>query len=695
MHNLLRRQINRFMGSVEALPAEFDKLFAAIDATYKQADIDREMTERSLDIASQEMLAQNRTLAEELKVRKSAESKLIYLTNYDELTGLVNRNLLSDRLEHALASAARHTHRVVLLTLGLDHFKVINDSLGPGVGNELLKIIAERLSICVRGSDTVARLGGDEFALILTEQSEEGSNIDAPLVGNSKDFFYPHLTEILQRILIAVSRIILLADQELQITCSIGVSQYPKDGDSADLLLMNANAALSSAKQLGRNNYQFYTSDLSTRLSEKLTMQGRLRLALEREEFILHYQPQVDLRTGRVVGLEALVRWNQPEIGMIPPGNFISLAEETGLIIPIGAWVIRTACIQCKAWQDEGCGTYRIAVNLSVRQFGQPDLLTFIADVLAETGLAPEYLEIELTESLVMTDVERSIDILRGLKALGVQLSIDDFGTGYSSLSYLKRFPIDVLKIDQTFVRDIEKSDDAAIVKAIISMAHSLGMHVIAEGVETEAQCEFLRVHLCDEIQGYLFSKGLPKDEIELLLREKRQLPDRLLHFSSHVRTLLLVDDDENILAALRRVLRNEQCVILTATSGQAGLDILAGQKVDVIISDHRMPGMTGVEFLHRVTQKYPETIRLILSGNADLQSMINAINEGTIYRFMNKPWDDFQLRWHLSEAFRHKELLDENRRLNLEIQTSNLASAKENRKVTDAVPVKTPTSRP
>lgn len=687
MHSLLRRQIKRFLGDVEALPGEYVKLFEAIDATYKQADIDRAMTERSLDIASQEMLMQNHALAEELQARKRTESQLVYLTNYDELTGLVNRNLLSDRLKHALATAERHAHKVALLTLGLDHFKVINDSLGPGVGNELLKIIAERLNACVRGSDTVARLSGDEFALILTEQSEEIIHSDAQSPSTSDDLFYPNLAEILQRILIAVSRTVLLAGQELQVTCSIGVSQYPKDGDNADLLLMNANAALSSAKQLGRNNYQFYTSDLSNRLSEKLTMQGRLRLALERKEFILHYQPQVDLRTGKVIGMEALVRWNQPEIGMVPPSHFIGLAEETGLIVPIGAWVIRTACAQCKAWQDDGHGTYRIAVNLSVRQFGQPDLLEFIGGVLAETGLAPENLEIELTESLVMTDVERSIDILRGLKALGVQLSIDDFGTGYSSLSYLKRFPIDVLKIDQSFVRDIEKSDDAAIVKAIISMAHSLGMHVIAEGVETEAQCDFLRINLCDEIQGFLFSKGLPKNEIELLLQENRQLPGRLLHFSKHIPTLLLVDDDVNILAALKRILRSEQCTILTATSGPAGLAILAEKRIDVIISDQRMPGMTGVEFLHIVKQKYPETVRLMLSGNADLQSVMDAINEGAIYRFLTKPWDELQLRGHISEAFKHKQLVDENKRLNLEIQANNLFVAKEKRKIMGCQP--------
>ncbi|MES2039369.1 MAG: EAL domain-containing protein [Pseudomonadota bacterium] len=680
MHSLLRRQISRLFGDVKTLPGAMDKLFQAIDETYKQADIDRSMTERSLDIASQEMLQQNRALAEELKIRKNAESQLMYLTNYDELTGLVNRNLLNDRLKHALTTANRHQHRLVVLTLGLDHFKVINDSLGSAIGNELLKIITERLSVCVRGSDTVARLGGDEFALILTEHSEDSLHEDTQPKDIDVDPFYPRLIEILQRILTVVSRTVVLAGQELQITCSIGVSQYPQDGNNPEVLLMNAHAALSSAKQLGRNNYQFYTSDLSARLSEKLTMQRRLRLALEREEFILHYQPQVDLRTGHIVGMEALIRWNQPDLGMVPPGHFISLAEETGLILPIGAWVIRTACAQCKSWQVQGLGKLRIAINLSVRQFAEPNLVNFVKEVLLETGLEPQYLEIELTESLVMTDVERSIDILRGLKALGVQLSIDDFGTGYSSLSYLKRFPIDVLKIDQSFVRDIEKSDDAAIVKAIISMAHSLGMQVIAEGVETEAQCDFLRINLCDEIQGFLFSKGLAKNEIEVLLREKRQLPNRLLHFSVRNRTLLLVDDDDHVLSSLKRELRNENCSILTANSGKAGLELLALYQVDVIISDHKMPGMTGVEFFEVVKQKYPETIRIILSGYADLQSIIDAISQGTIYQFMLKPWNDASLRCYIEDAFKQKELVDENRRLKSEIHAHNLHALKQNR---------------
>ncbi len=532
MHRLLQRQIKKLFGDVQEIPVALIPLFDAISAAYEQADKDRAMIERSLDIASQEMLEQNHTLAQELKIRRATELKLDHLTNFDALTGLVNRNLFSDRLKQAIISARRHGQNVAVLVLGLDHFKIINDSLGHDIGNELLKTIAERLMACVRGSDTVARLGGDEFALILVEQSEDGANCHMLQNTGNTASLNPHLIDILQRVLKIVSDSVVLADRELQITCSIGLSLYPRDGDNMEVLLQNADAALTSAKQIGRNNFQFYTSDLSVRIAERLTIQGELRLALEREEFILHYQPQVDLCTGCIVGVETLIRWNHPQKGMIPPVRFIGLAEETGLIVPIGAWVIRTACVQAKAWQQGGCGRFRIAVNLSVRQFMQPDLVQFIAAVLVETGLDPNLLEIELTESLVMSDAERAINILHGIKALGVQLSIDDFGTGYSSLSYLKRFPIDVLKIDQSFVRDIE-TDDAAIVNAIISMAHSLGIRVIAEGVETEAQCDYLRLNMCDEIQGFFFSKGLPENEIESLLREKRQLPNHLLQRAS------------------------------------------------------------------------------------------------------------------------------------------------------------------
>jgi diguanylate cyclase (GGDEF)-like protein len=688
MHPLLRRQIKRFIGEFETLPADYAALFDAVGESYEGADRDRAMIERSLDIASREMLEQNQVLAKELNARRAAESQLERVANFDEITGLANRSLACDRLKQAIAGAQRHGQEIAVLVLGLDHFKAVTDIFGHETGNELLKIVGDRLVSCVRGSDTVGRLSRDEFIIILPELH------GAPTEGNKQPDSAaaradPHLSEMLGRILSVVSETIVLAERELHVTCSIGLSLYPLDGDSIETLIKNADAAMGSAKQAGRNNFKFYTSELSVRIEERLAMQGQLRLALEREEFVLHYQPQVDLCDGRIVGMEALVRWNHPERGQVQPAEFIGLAEESGLIVPIGAWVIRTACAQAKAWQDAGCGKFRIAVNLSMRQFAQADLVEYIAAVLQETGLDAQSLEIELTESSVMTDVERSIDILHRFKALGLHMSIDDFGTGYSSLSYLKRFPIDVLKIDQSFVRDIETADDAAIVKAIISMAHSLGMRVIAEGVETESQCDFLRLNMCDEIQGYLFSKPTDAARMGEMLQQDLRLPSKLLRFEKPPRTLLLVDDESNILNSLKRLLRGGHFKILTAGSGQAGLDIMAQQAVDVIVSDQRMPGMTGVEFLGIAKNLYPDTVRIVLSGYTELHSVTDAVNQGAIYKFLTKPWDDEQLKGHIEEAFRRKEMADENRRLNLEVSTANQELAAANRKLEALVKMK------
>ncbi|MGB4927820.1 MAG: EAL domain-containing protein [Giesbergeria sp.] len=684
MHSLLLRQIRRLFGEVQELPARMLPLFEAIDAYYHQADNDREMIERSLDIASQEMLEQNRVLTSELEARRAAESRVVTLSNFDTLTGLANRSLFVDRLNQAIASALRQSHKVVVVVLGLDYFKLVNESLGYSTGNELLKIVGDRLRGCVRGSDIVARLGGDEFALIFTESVPGQRDVHPPHHRrNANDEVEPGTAELLQRIMKTVSSSLMLADRELEVTCSMGVSLYPRDGTNSEALLKAASVALSNAKRIGSNNFQFFTVDLSAKIQARLVLQGQLRLAVEREEFVLHYQPQVDLCSGRIVGVEALIRWNHPELGLVPPGQFIGLAEETGLIVPIGAWVIRTACAQSKAWERQGLGSFRMAVNVSVRQFAQPDLAEYIAAVLAETGLEPHSLEIELTESLLMQDVDRSIDILQQLKAIGLQMSIDDFGTGYSSLAYLKRFPIDLLKIDQAFVRDIETSlDDTAIVKAIISMAHSLGLRVIAEGVETEAQCNFLRLNMCDEIQGYFFSRPVDAARIGDLLAKDQRLAAHLLRFKRTKRSLLLVDDDPGVAHALQRLLRRENLEILIADGGQAGLEILAQQPVDVIISDQRMPGMTGVEFLKIAKDRYPETIRIVLSGDSEMRSVTEAVNDGAIYKFLSKPWSDPQLCDCIEEAFLHKEMADDNRQLQMEILATNQKLAAANRKL-------------
>lgn len=435
---------------------------------------------------------------------KQYETTLHRLASHDVLTGLPNRALLQDRLENAIAYSARNGHAVWVVLVDLDRFKFVNDTMGHQAGDVLLKIISDRLQASVRESDTVARLGGDEFVLVLPECGDGPS-------GYSSD--------VIQRIMEAVVKPLNIQGSEFFLSCSMGIAVYPNDGADPTTLLAHADVAMYRSKELGRNNFQFYTPAMNDQALERLRIEGELRHAVELNELVLHYQPQVDLHTGAIVGLEALVRWNHPILGMVQPGSFISLAEETGLIIPIGAWVLQTACRQAKAWQDMGFTQLRIAVNLSARQFTQASLLESIKATLQETGLAARFLEIELTESSVMADIERNILTLRDLKSLGVQLSVDDFGTGHSSLAYLKRFPIDTLKIDRSFVRDIAiNQDDASIVSSIISLAHNLKLNVIAEGVETASQMDILRAQGCNEMQGYYFCKPLPSDQIETLL---------------------------------------------------------------------------------------------------------------------------------------------------------------------------------
>lgn len=444
----------------------------------------------------------------DITATKRYESELEFQTNRDALTGLANRTLLRDRLSQAVSYAHRYEHPIWILFVDLDRFKFVNDTLGHQAGDILLKAVSARLQSVVRDTDTVSRMGGDEFVLILPERTDVGLS-----------------TGIVQRIMEVVAQPLTIEGHEFFISSSIGIAVYPADGQTPEELIKHADIAMYRAKEIGRNNFQFYTSTMNERALERLRIEGDLRNALEREEFVLHYQPQVDLHTGKIIGTEALIRWQHPELGMVPPARFIGLAEETGLIVPIGAWVIRTACLQNKAWQASGFGHLRISVNLSARQFGQQDLVTSIATSLREADMAAEYLEIELTESLVMADVDNAIGILRELKALGVKLSIDDFGTGYSSLSYLKRFPIDVLKIDRSFVNDITiDPDDAAIVASIISLAHGLRLQVIAEGVETEAQLVFLRQHDCDQIQGYFFSRPVTAEVFSTMLKEDKRL---------------------------------------------------------------------------------------------------------------------------------------------------------------------------
>jgi diguanylate cyclase (GGDEF)-like protein/PAS domain S-box-containing protein len=443
----------------------------------------------------------------DVTMAKRYEAELEARAHFDTLTGLPNRSLLHDRIDNAI-NLAGGRGAVWVATLDLDHFKFVNDTLGHDAGDELLKAAAQRISGAVERSDTVARTGGDEFVLVLPgreSESEAAATVHA--------------------VLQTLAHPVTVSGQEIVLTGSAGLAAYPADGSVAATLIQHAEVAMYRSKELGRNTVQFYMPTMNARARERLALEGALRSALLHDEFELFYQPQIDLVSGSVVGLEALIRWRHPSLGMVRPDRFINLAEETGLIVPIGAWVLRTACRQSRAWQHAGLGSLRIAVNLSARQFAEPNLVPEIARVLDETGLNAACLEVEITESLVMGDVESAIRTMRELKLMGVKLSIDDFGTGYSSLSYLRRFPVDVLKIDRSFVRDIPfDEDDAAMVAAIIELARGLRMRVIAEGVETEAQLDYLRRRGCDEVQGHVYAQAASGPDVERMLRTGRHM---------------------------------------------------------------------------------------------------------------------------------------------------------------------------
>jgi diguanylate cyclase (GGDEF)-like protein len=438
-------------------------------------------------------------------MQRRVEDMLQHQASHDRLTGLPNRMLFDDRLSLALASTHRYGEMLAVVFLDLDGFKTINDTLGHAVGDQLLKNVAERLTGCLRQGDILARWGGDEFTLLLS-----------PISGAEDT------TKIATEILNTLNVPLQLDGRELHIKASLGIALAPYDGDDADTLLKNADAAMYRAKQQGRNNYQLYTPAIGTKAQEQLVLENNLYKALERQEFRLHYQPQFNLQTGELVGMEALIRWQNQELGFISPALFIPIAEEMGLINSIGEWVLWTACAQNRAWQSLGLPPIRMAVNLSALQFQQKNLVKVIAHVLESTKLEPRYLELEITESIAMQDISLTIAVLRTLRSMGIQIAIDDFGTGYSSLSSLKHFPLDKLKIDQSFVRElVTDSYDAAIITALVALGHGLNLEVIAEGVETEEQLAFLHSIKCDAMQGYLLSRPLPAQEATNLFINK------------------------------------------------------------------------------------------------------------------------------------------------------------------------------
>jgi diguanylate cyclase (GGDEF)-like protein/PAS domain S-box-containing protein len=507
--------VGQTMAALHANPSEADELATLLRSvgTLNSVEVElRRADNRALWVLANLVLVGDsitgvvHTTVVDISDRKRAEEQIEFHAYHDVLTHLPNRKLFTDRLRHGLTRAKRNNRAVAVMFIDIDHFKTINDTLGHTAGDELLLEMARRLRECVRDDDTVARLGGDEFTIILSELRHPEDAVG-----------------VARKILAAVQEPLTIGTMPIVVTASIGIALYPDDGLDPESLLRNADRAMYRAKEEGRNTYQLCTDEMKHRALERLSVESRLRSAVHGDQLILAYQPQINLVTGRTIGVEALVRWNDPERGVVGPESFIPIAEETRLILPLGEWVLRTACRQMKEWQDRGAGPMRIAVNLSARQFQQHDLVEMVRSALDEAQLGPSSLDLEITETTAMQNAEVTVETLRALRNLGVGISIDDFGMGYSSLNYLKRFPITAVKIDRAFVNDITSNDgDAAIVSAVIGMARSLRLRVVAEGVETAEQFAFLRSRECDEAQGFYFSRPIPRDDMTRMLIERR-----------------------------------------------------------------------------------------------------------------------------------------------------------------------------
>jgi len=642
------------LGSRDTLSAQAERAGQALAAPHRAPELSEIELLRSDGAAvpvevywllQSEGESAHRTLicvARDITERRLAEERLRHMAHYDRLTGLPNRTLFFQTLGESIELAQDKEWRIVVLFIGLDRFRKVNDSMGAAMGDRLLHEFSNRLVQCVRLRDTVGRLGGDEFALILTMTRDQQ---DAVLVAN----------EVRE----ALRSPFELDEHQATLTASIGIAMYPDDANDPETLVKYANTAMERAKDAGGDGYRFFTAGMNVQVLARLDLEMALRRALDNNELELHYQPKVNLTTGRISGAEALLRWNRPGYGLVYPAEFVSVLEDTGLIVRVGSWIIDAACRQIATWLRTPVGGVHVAVNVASRQFVEGDLESDVRQALERHNVPPELLELELTETALMSNAERTIQVLTALKELGIKVAIDDFGTGYSSLAYLQRFPIDKLKIDIAFVRDITTNpNDAAIALAIISMAHSLKLRVIAEGVETRPQLEYLRRNRCDEIQGYFFSRPLAAAEMGALAESGKSLPPDPNVAAEPPQTLLLVDDDVNVLSSLHRLFRRDGYRILTAVSPAEAFDLLALYPVQVIVCDQRMPILSGTEFLAKVKEMYPDTIRIILSGYTGLEAVLDSINRGAIYRFYTKPWDDTQLRDNIRLAFHHYWLM-------------------------------------
>jgi diguanylate cyclase (GGDEF)-like protein/PAS domain S-box-containing protein len=568
--------------------------------------------------------------------RRRHEAEMAYMATHDNVTGLPRYIAVEEFTRGAVADAGRTGGRVLMLYVDVDRFHAVNESMGHAVGDEALRVVAHRLRSVVGDDGRVSRIAGDEFVVVYLPTSDDRE-----------------ATALADRIRDAIEQPVAVPPYSVYLTASVGISAFPDSASSATELLNQSEAAMTRAKRNGRNAVARFSNEQVQELADRLSLGSHLRDAARKGELLLHYQPQVSAQNGQVIGLEALVRWQSPELGFLPPGRFIRVAEELGLIADVGRWVLEHACQQARQWLDSGNQDFTVAVNVSALQLQRPTFVAEVRAALQATGLPPRHLELELTESSIMENVERMIETMTALRDLGVRLALDDFGIGFSSLNHLKRFPIEKLKIDQSFVRDVTRdSGDAGIARAIIAMGHQLGMLVMAEGVETAAQMGYLRRNHCDQFQGLFFS-GPVRAELAGELLGRRFLARESFSTSPDERTLLLLDDEENILRSLTRLLRRDGYKILTASNAREAFELLGRHEVHVVISDQRMPDISGTEFLSQVRALYPDTVRLVLSGYTDLRTVTDAINRGAIYKFLTKPWDDEELRREIREAFR------------------------------------------
>jgi diguanylate cyclase (GGDEF)-like protein len=606
-------------------------------------------------------------IVQDITAQREAEQRIQELANHDEVTGLANRAQLLDRIDAAVHSAKWDPRAFVLLSIQVDSIEQLKEAMGYGAGDAMAMAVAARLCAVAQPEDIVARLDGGEFALL---RHPDHCTLD------------PTGSVCAHAIVQALSNAEKLGTVEIVPRAEVGVARFPTDADTAGLLLEAAQTARMALGQSAGQHVSavaFFTPETRAAALRTLAIESGLRHAVEKGELYLQYQLQVDLGSGEVLGAEVLPGWNSHELGPVEPAEFLPVARHTGLIVMLGHWQREAACAQLKVWQQAGIKPLRLALNVSSLELQQPDMVEHIRQALHTYGLPPEALGLEVSEQILVTGSSDMVRKLQALRTMGIEISLDDFGSGYSHLSLLRSLPVDVIKVHRSCVPDVTAATgDVSLTRAIINMAHSLHIKVLAEGVETAGQLTLLVANGCDRMQGNIFSAVVNANTLAQLCAEHIRLPEQFMK-RQRERTLLLVDDEPSIVAALKRLFRRDGYRIVTAHSGAEGLQRMAEYDVDVVLSDQRMPGMTGVEFLRSAKELYPDTVRMVLSGYTELQSITDAINEGSIYRFLTKPWDDERLRLHVQEAFRQKGMADENKRLASEVVAANDALAQVN----------------